>query len=116
MNDPAMAKWGSTTQSKVKTEFAQENYLHLDLSYQQLKKFAQFRTSSHRFKIETGRQGVLRSRNSVLNRICNCCSTDDMETLRALESLPESQSCMILFNPDGRSCSCDHENNVNVIA
>ena len=73
--------------NSVKTEFGQENYLHLDLSYQQLKRFAQFRTSSHRFKIETGRHGNLRS--SVLNRICNHCSTDDMETLRALESLPE---------------------------
>ena len=73
--------------NSIKTEFGQENYLHLDLSYHQLKRFAQFRTSSHRFKIETGRHGILR--NSVLNRICNYCSTDDLETLRALESLPE---------------------------
>ena len=70
----------------IKEDFGCENYLDLDLSHQHLRRLTQFRTSSHRYKVETGRHGV--QRNNVLNRVCNHCSTTDLETMNFLAALP----------------------------
>ena len=76
--------------NSIKADFGCENYLSADLSHQQLKRLTQFRTSSHQYKIETGRHGS--KRNNVLNRVCNHCSTTDLETMNLMAALPT-------FNP-----------------
>ena len=71
----------------IKEEFGCENYLCTELTYEQLRRLAQFRTSSHQYRVETGRHGDKRS--NILNRVCNHCSTADSKTLNCLAALPE---------------------------
>ena len=60
--------------------------LDAQLEYKDLKRTAQFRMSSHKYNIETGRYGS--KYGNVLNRICEHCSTDDKETLELLQECP----------------------------
>ena len=61
--------------------FGYEQYLDMKLSYNEAKKLAKFRSSSHQFNIETGRHGTYK-RNQVVPRICNACSTDERDVLK----------------------------------
>ena len=65
--------------NKVKETFGTELYLTLNLGYWESKRIAQFRTSSHRYNIETGRYGE--KRNDVIHRVCNTCSHNDAVSL-----------------------------------
>ena len=67
--------------NKVKETFGTELYLTLDLGYWESKRIAQFRTSSHRYNIETGRYGE--KRNDTIHRVCNTCSHNDAVSLLA---------------------------------
>ena len=70
----------------VKRKFAQETYLALELKPNCSKKIAQFRSSSHRFNVETGRYGE--KRFNIKHRACrHCCSSDD-DLLDLLYELP----------------------------
>ena len=71
--------------NSVKDTFQCEPYLNIGLSFQDQKRLAQFRTSSHKYKVETGRYG--QKRNSVINRICDHCSPDN-ETVTHLSVMP----------------------------
>ena len=68
----------------VKDSFNIENYLSVDLKHKNLKRIAQLRTSSHRFSIETGRNGAVKQRE-IRNRLCNhCCDMTNMDFLAEL--------------------------------
>ena len=58
----------------------------MSLKFIQMKRLAQFRTSAHRYNIETGRYGM--KRDNILNRICRHCSNEDDVTLQLLSELP----------------------------
>ena len=73
--------------NSIKSSFGCEKYLSLYLPYNQSKRLAQIRTSSHRLNIETGRHGHVR-RNNILNRICPTCSTKEKNTLEYMAELP----------------------------
>ena len=68
--------------NSIKKSFSCEDYLQVKLTYKQLKKLAQLRTSSHRLNIEKGRHGSLRQGN-ILNRLCYQCCDEDMVKLLA---------------------------------
>ena len=71
--------------NSIKKNLSCEDYLRIKLTYQQSKKLAQLRTSSHRLNIETGRHGYVRQSN-ILNRVCyQCC---DEDTVKHLAELP----------------------------
>ena len=71
--------------NSIKKNLSCEDYLRIKLTYQQSKKLAQLRTSSHRLNIETGRHGYVRQSN-ILNRVCyQCC---DKDTVKHLAELP----------------------------
>ena len=53
------------------------------------KRIAQFRTSSHMYKVESGRHGI--NRVSPANRACPNCSSEDHETLELLFALPGTE-------------------------
>ena len=61
--------------NSIKETFGCETYLNIGLSYQEQKRLAQFRTSSHRYKTETGRYKQKHESVSVVNRICEYCLT-----------------------------------------
>ena len=65
----------------------------VELKYQQAKRIAQVRTSSHRFNIETGRHGNT-NQSAILNRVCPHCN--DTHALRYLVELPFQESELIL--------------------
>ncbi len=67
-------------------KFTQASYLDQKLSQKESKNIARLRTSSHRLRVETGRYGKLAC--DITNKVCLSCSTDDMDTLRTLASLP----------------------------
>ncbi|KAL5265627.1 hypothetical protein ACHWQZ_G006370 [Mnemiopsis leidyi] len=73
--------------NSVKTNFGLEPYLKSDIPHQHLKRFAEFRMSSHRYNIETGRHG-LSKQGDILHRICYQCSTNDKQVLENLKELP----------------------------
>ncbi|KAL5257722.1 hypothetical protein ACHWQZ_G012592 [Mnemiopsis leidyi] len=70
----------------VKTNFGLEPYLKSDIPHQHLKRFAEFRMSSHRYNIETGRYGL--SKEDIFQRICYQCSTNDKQVLENLKEPP----------------------------
>ena len=71
--------------NSIKKNFSCEDYLRIKLTYQQSKKLAQLRTSSHRLNIETVSIGSLRQAN-ILNLVCyQCC---DEDTVKHLAELP----------------------------
>ena len=51
-----------------------------------LKRLSQFRMSSHKYNIETGRYG--KKQTNILNRICEYCTTEDNETIGLLYECP----------------------------
>ena len=71
----------------IKMSFGYEQYLDMNLSFNEAKKLAQFRSSSHQFNIETGRHGTYK-RNQVVPRICNACSTDETDVLNNFAEMP----------------------------
>ena len=71
--------------NSVKEGFVCEQYLNIGLSFPEQKRLAQFRMSSHKYRIETGRHG--HKRGSVTNRICVYCSAD-LETMDHLSAMP----------------------------
>ena len=73
----------------VKDSSECELYLKIGLCKHDQKRMAQFRTSSHRYKVETGRYGL--KRNSVVNRICEYCSPD-VDVVPHLSVLPLFES------------------------
>ncbi|KAL5272263.1 hypothetical protein ACHWQZ_G000471 [Mnemiopsis leidyi] len=77
--------------NSIKTYFGPEAYLSTDISQQHLKRLTEFRMSSHRYNIETGRHGACK-RGNILHRICYQCSTNDKQVLSYLKELP-------FFNP-----------------
>ena len=72
--------------NSVKTSFETETYLGIHMGNKELKRLAQFRTSTHKYRIETGRYGNVQDRS--LSRICNICSTEDKDTLLMLSECP----------------------------
>ena len=60
--------------NSINETFGCETYLNIGLSYQEQKRLAQFRTSSHRDKADTGRYKQKHESVSVVNRICEYCS------------------------------------------
>ena len=79
--------------NSIKTSIGSERYLGVELNYQQAKRIAQVRTSSHRFNIETGRHGNT-NRSAILNRMCPHCN--DTNALRYLVELPFQDSELVL--------------------
>ena len=73
--------------NSIKETFGCETYLNIGLSYQEQKRLAQFRTSSHRYKAETGRYKQKHESVSVINRICEYCSPNS-EVIVNLSALP----------------------------
>ena len=71
----------------IKMSFGYEQYLDMNLSYNEAKKLALFRSSLHQFNIETGRHGTYK-RNQVVPRICNACSTDETDVLNNFAEMP----------------------------
>ena len=72
--------------NSIKTTFKPEKYIDANLAYKDLKRTAQFRTSSHKYSIETGRYGS--KHGNVINRICDFCSSEDKEALELLKECP----------------------------
>ena len=70
----------------IKLEFAEEDYLRLDLKNDDFKRIAQIRTSSHKFCVETGRHGIKRLK--LVNRVCKHCTTENQEVFDLLMELP----------------------------
>ena len=73
--------------NSIKETFGCETYLNIGLSYQEQKRLAQFRTSSHRYKAETGRYKQKHESVSVVNRICEYCSPNS-EVIVNFSALP----------------------------
>ena len=73
--------------NSIKACFGAELYLSSDIPQQHVKKLAEFRMSSHRYNIETGKHGVSK-RGDILHRICYQCSTNDQKVLANLKELP----------------------------
>ena len=72
--------------NSFKCTFERESYIDFDLSYNELKRLSQFRMSSHKYNIETGRYG---SKNgNILHRTCEHCTTEDKETVGLLLECP----------------------------
>ena len=71
----------------IKKSFGYEQFLNMNLSYNESKKLTQFRSSSHQFNIETGRHGT-HKRNQVVPRVCNACSTDETDVLDNFAEMP----------------------------
>ena len=72
--------------NSFKCTFERESYIDFDLSYNELKRLSQFRMSSHKYNIETGRYG---SKNgNILHRTCEHCTTEDKETIGLLLECP----------------------------
>jgi hypothetical protein len=72
--------------NRVKLSFGIEPYLQTQFAHKKSKRLAQFRTSTHRFKCETGRHGV--NRMDPLKRLCGICNSADSNTLQSLHELP----------------------------
>ena len=72
--------------NQIKESFGTELYLTLNLGYWESKRIAQFRTSSHRYNIETGRYGLKRS--DIIHRVCTTCSHNEDGTVSLLSELP----------------------------
>ena len=70
----------------VKTNFDTELHLSIKLGYTESKRLMQFRSSSHRYNIETGRYGG--NKNAPTSRVCWNCSTNDKDALELLCELP----------------------------
>ena len=70
----------------IKLEFAEEDYLRLDLRNDAFKRIAQIRTSSHKFVVETGRHGT--NQEKLGNRACKPYTTEDREVFDLLMELP----------------------------
>ncbi|KAL5256064.1 hypothetical protein ACHWQZ_G011320 [Mnemiopsis leidyi] len=73
--------------NSIKACFGPEPYLSSDVPQKHTKRLAEFRMSSHRYNIETGRHGVSK-RGDILHRICYQCSTNDKNVLANLRELP----------------------------
>ena len=73
--------------NSIKMSFGYEKFLNMNLSYNESKKLAQFRSSSHQFNIKTGRHGTHKI-NQVVPRICNACSTDERDVLDNFAEMP----------------------------
>ena len=82
--------------NSIKSSFKQERYIDLSLSYKELKRLSQFRMSSHKYNIETGRYGL--KQGNILNRICEYCSTNDKETLSLLRECPLFEPLIAIFS------------------
>ena len=65
--------------NSFKCTFECESYIDIDLSYNELKRLSQFRMSSHKYNIETGRY---RSKNGTFS------TTEDKETVGLLFECP----------------------------
>ena len=74
-----------TFYNSIKSSFGAELYTKLNLKADETKRMAQFRTSSHKYNVETGRYGL--KRKSIVNRICPHC-TSSPETMEDLSELP----------------------------
>ena len=72
--------------NSIKKVFGIEKYLLMNLSSKKGKTLARFRTSSHRFNVETGRYGS--SREHIINRVCKTCSTQETDVLYSLAEMP----------------------------
>ena len=57
VKDRQTANWSSTFYNSFKPSFGSEKYVIAQLGYKDLKRTAQFRMSSHKYNIETGRYG-----------------------------------------------------------
>ena len=73
--------------NSIKASFGVELYLSSDIPQKHVKRLTEFRMSSHRYNIETGRHGVSK-RGDILHRICYQCSTNDKKVLANLKELP----------------------------
>ena len=72
--------------NSVKPTFEAEKYIDANIGYQEMKRVSQFRMSSHKYNIETGRYGT--KRENIINRICEFCSTEDKEIMGLLCESP----------------------------
>ena len=72
--------------NSIKSSFEAEEYISIHMDREDQKRLAQFRMSSHKYRIETGRYG--HDRDSVLSRICPNCSSDDKDILFMLNESP----------------------------
>ena len=70
----------------IKASFATEAYLDAQLSYKESKRLAQLRTSAHKLNAETGR--FSKNRDSIINRICEFCSSEDSSIMMNMAELP----------------------------
>ena len=70
----------------IKSHFSTETYLNMGMSYKEVKRIAQIRSSSHRFNIETGRYSA--NRENIISRICRHCSNTDWQSVELLSELP----------------------------
>ena len=72
--------------NSAKLTFEPERYIDSNIGYKDLKRLSQFRMSSHKYNIETGRYG--KKQTNILNRICEYCTTEDNETIGLLYECP----------------------------
>ena len=75
--------------NNIKSSFGVKLYLTLKLNNIESKRIAQLRTSSHQFKVETGRYQI--NRQDPTARACPHCSSDDISSLGLLLELPFSE-------------------------
>ena len=73
--------------NSIKENYGCETYLNIGLSYKEQKQLAQFKTSSHRYKAETGRYKQKNESVSVVNKICEYCSPNS-EVIVNFSALP----------------------------
>ena len=66
----------------IKESFGVEVYLETGMDLMDQKRLAQFRMSTHKYNIETGRYGHMK--DSPISRICKFCSSDDIDTMSML--------------------------------
>ena len=98
--------------NSIKETFGCETYLNIGLSYQEQKRLAQFRTSSHRYKAETGRYKQKHESVSVVNRFCEYCSPNREVIVNAVPyhssspSLKTRNTCFSnVLNTKKRDCN-----------
>ena len=104
--------------NSAKLTFEPERYIDSNIGYKDLKRLSQFRMSSHKYNIETGRYG--KKQTNILNRICEYCTTEDNETIGLLYECPflsqllKTKTMSSTFVPDTqkpeRSSTKEHAN------
>ena len=94
--------------NSAKLTFEPERYIDSNIGYKDLKRLSQFRMSSHKYNIETGRYG--KKQTNILNRICEyyCMSA------LFLSQLLKTKTMSSTFVPDAqkpeRSSTKEHAN------